>query len=181
MTIPKKPTRQRTSSPKQPVPAPKPAPKPAPAAKAMGRPERGGPSEDAIAESILRLVAARGPGKTVCPSEVARELGGPHPENWSPLMQPVRRVAVRMTKAGAVAILRKGKAVADRMTFGDLPARAGRHRAGRDLRRRKPGVGVSGQPIGDEADPLLGHQVEGHQSVRREGVEAPGVTPPPVR
>lgn len=114
MTIPKKPTRQRTSSPKKPAQEPKPAPKPAPpAAKATGRPERGGPSEEAITESILRLVAARGPGKTVCPSEVARELGGPHPENWSPLMQPVRRVAVRMTKAGAVAILRKGKAVAD--------------------------------------------------------------------
>ncbi|MCJ2035480.1 DUF3253 domain-containing protein [Methylobacterium sp. J-068] len=66
-----------------------------------------------MAETILRLVAARDPGKTVCPSEVARELGGPQPEAWSPLMQPVRRVAVRMTKAGEVAILRKGKPVED--------------------------------------------------------------------
>lgn len=114
MTIPKKPTRQRTSSPKKPAPEPKPAPKPAPpAAKATGRPERKGPSEEVIAETILRFVAERGAGKTVCPSEVARELGGPHPENWSPLMQPVRRVAVRMTKAGEVAILRKGKPVED--------------------------------------------------------------------
>ncbi len=68
MTIPKKPTRQRTSSPKKPAQEPKPAPKPAPpAVKATGRPERGGPSEEDITESILRLVAARGPGKTSAP------------------------------------------------------------------------------------------------------------------
>lgn len=117
MTIPKKPTRQRTSSPKKPAaePAAKTAVKPAvkPTPKVSGRPERKGPSEDLIAETILRLVAARDVGKTVCPSEVARELGGSQPEAWSPLMQPIRRIAVRMTKAGQVAILRKGKAVED--------------------------------------------------------------------
>ena len=69
--------------------------------------------EAAIEETMLRLVAERGPGKTICPSEVARALGGPHPDGWSPLMQPVRRVAVRLTKAGRVAILRKGRPVED--------------------------------------------------------------------
>jgi hypothetical protein len=114
MTIPKKPTRQRTSSPKVPVPkTPAPAPAPKAAAKPGGRPEGKGPSEALIAETILRLVAERGVGKTVCPSEVARELGGPQPDGWSPLMQPIRRIAVRMTKAGDVAILRKGKPVED--------------------------------------------------------------------
>lgn len=72
------------------------------------------PADDTvIEETILRLVTERGAGKTCCPSEVARELGGPHPEGWSPLMQPVRRVAVRLTKAGRIAILRKGKPVDD--------------------------------------------------------------------
>lgn len=66
-------------------------------------------SEAAIEATMLRLVAERGPGKTICPSEVARALAGPTPENWSPLMQPVRRIAVRLTKAGRLAILRKGK------------------------------------------------------------------------
>ncbi|WP_336488580.1 DUF3253 domain-containing protein [Methylobacterium nigriterrae] len=70
-------------------------------------------SEAEIAETLLRLVAERGAGKTVCPSEVARALGGPHPDGWGPLMQPVRRVAVRLTKAGQVAILRKGRPVPD--------------------------------------------------------------------
>ena len=75
--------------------------------------ERRSVSEEEIVESILRLVTERGKGKTVCPSEVARHLGGPHPDGWSPLMQPVRRMAVRLTKEGRIAILRKGKPVPD--------------------------------------------------------------------
>jgi hypothetical protein len=75
--------------------------------------ETGRPSDAAIEETLLRLVAERGPDKTVCPSEVARALGGPHPDGWGPLMQPVRRVAVRLTRAGRVRILRKGRPVAD--------------------------------------------------------------------
>lgn len=69
--------------------------------------------EAAIEETMLRLVSERGVDKTCCPSEIARALGGPHPDGWSPLMQPVRRVAVRLTKAGRVQILRKGKPVED--------------------------------------------------------------------
>lgn len=65
----------------------------------------------AIEETMLGLVATRGAQKTVCPSEVARALGGPHPDGWGPLMQPVRRVAVRLAHAGRIAILRKGKPV----------------------------------------------------------------------
>ena len=64
-----------------------------------------------IEETMLRLVAERGAGKTICPSEVARALGGPHPDGWAPLMQPVRRVAVRLAHEGRVAILRKGRPV----------------------------------------------------------------------
>ena len=69
--------------------------------------------EAAIEETMLRLVSERGADKTCCPSEIARALGGPHPDGWSPLMQPVRRVAVRLTKEGRVQIIRKGKPVDD--------------------------------------------------------------------
>lgn len=69
--------------------------------------------EAAIEDTMLKLIDERGAGKTICPSEVARALAGPHSENWSPLMQPVRRVAVRLLKAGRIAILRKGKPVDD--------------------------------------------------------------------
>jgi hypothetical protein len=75
------------------------------------------PSDDAIEETLLAMVDARGADKTVCPSEVARALGGPHPDGWGPLMKPVRRVAVRLTRAGRVAILRKGRPVDDPEDF----------------------------------------------------------------
>ena len=65
----------------------------------------------AIAETTLRLVAERGAGKSICPSEVARALGGPHPDGWGPLMKPVRRIAVGLAHGGRIAILRKGKPV----------------------------------------------------------------------
>ncbi|MGP9818809.1 DUF3253 domain-containing protein [Salinarimonas sp. NSM] len=69
------------------------------------------PAPDDVSRTLLDLVAQRGPGKTICPSEVARALGGPHPEGWGPLMQPVRRAAVALAKEGRVAILRKGRPV----------------------------------------------------------------------
>ena len=65
------------------------------------------PSEHAIEATLLRLVAARGPEKSICPSEVARALA---PE-WQSLMTAVRRVAVRLAGAGQIEILRKGKPV----------------------------------------------------------------------
>ena len=71
----------------------------------------GAPDSRAIEAALLRLVADRGPGKTVDPSEAARALGGSHPDQWGPLMQPIRRVAVALAEAGRVIILRKGRPV----------------------------------------------------------------------
>lgn len=68
-------------------------------------------SPEAIEETILRLVVERGAGKTICPSEAARALGGPHPDGWGPLMKPVRAASVRLAHQGRLAILRKGRAV----------------------------------------------------------------------
>ena len=69
------------------------------------------PDKHTIEAALMRLVSERGPGKTVDPSEAARELGGSHPDQWGPLMQPIRRVAVALAEAGRVVILRKGKPV----------------------------------------------------------------------
>lgn len=65
----------------------------------------------AIEAELLRLVAERGPDKTVDPQEAARALGGSHPDQWGPLMQPIRRVAVALAEQGRLVILRKGKPV----------------------------------------------------------------------
>ena len=85
-----------------------------------GRPEASvviredvGRDEGTIEAVMLALVAAREADKTICPSEVARHLGGPDPDEWRRLMLPVRHVAVRLAKQGQVAILRKGVPIAD--------------------------------------------------------------------
>ena len=67
--------------------------------------------QSAIETALLRLIAERGPGKTLDPTELARALGGAHPDGWGPLMQPIRRVAVALAEQGRVVILRKGKPV----------------------------------------------------------------------
>jgi hypothetical protein len=64
-----------------------------------------------IEQTILRLAGENAGGRSFCPSEVARALGGPHPDGWGPLMQPVRRVAVRLALEGRIIITRKGKPV----------------------------------------------------------------------
>lgn len=66
-------------------------------------------TDDTIEASIIALTAARGPAASICPSEVARTL---QPDDWRPLMGPVRRAAVRLMESGRIDILRKGRAVA---------------------------------------------------------------------
>jgi Protein of unknown function (DUF3253) len=65
----------------------------------------------ALEATLLRLVAARGPDKTICPSEAARELAGPSGDAWGALMPATRRIAVRLANEGRISILRKGKPV----------------------------------------------------------------------
>ncbi|HRJ68912.1 MAG TPA: DUF3253 domain-containing protein [Beijerinckiaceae bacterium] len=60
---------------------------------------------------VLRFAAECGPGKTFCPSDAARAVGGSHPDQWGPLMIPVRRIAVRLANEGRLVITRKGKPV----------------------------------------------------------------------
>jgi Protein of unknown function (DUF3253) len=64
-----------------------------------------------LEETILALVSERGPDKTICPSEAARVVGGSQPDGWGPLMQPIRRVAVKLAREGRIVITRKGRVV----------------------------------------------------------------------
>lgn len=61
-----------------------------------------------IDELILDLVDERGPGKTICPSEVARAK---RDENWQQLMGEIRVRAIKLARAGDITIYRKGKPV----------------------------------------------------------------------
>lgn len=64
-----------------------------------------------IRDLILSMALTRGAGKTFCPSEIARALGGAHPDHWGPLMTPVRAMTVALADEGRLVIYRKGKPV----------------------------------------------------------------------
>ena len=70
-----------------------------------------GAAAEEIEARILALVQERGPGRTIAPDDVARVLSGSRPDQWAPLMQPIRRVAVRLMKEGRIVILRRGRPV----------------------------------------------------------------------
>ena len=56
--------------------------------------------------TILRLVAQRGPVKTICPSEAARVIGG---ENWRDSMPVIHAAARALAREGAVELRQGGK------------------------------------------------------------------------
>ncbi len=60
-----------------------------------------------IEAAILRLTEARGSDRSICPSEVARDLD----PDWRRLLSAVRLAALRLARTGRIDILRKGKPV----------------------------------------------------------------------
>lgn len=69
-----------------------------------------------IKAAILMLVTARGKGKSICPSEVARFVGGQDETIWRPLMTSVRIEAVKLAQQGVVNI-KQGGAIVDPAKF----------------------------------------------------------------
>lgn len=61
-----------------------------------------------LVASIRELLAARDAGKTICPSEAARAVGG---EDWRELMQPARDAAHELAGLGEVEVTQKGEVV----------------------------------------------------------------------
>lgn len=72
------------------------------------RSRRPGPTDEALEEAIVDLLDARAAGKTICPSEAARRVGG---DDWRELMEPSRRAARRLVAAGIVEITQQGRTV----------------------------------------------------------------------
>lgn len=58
--------------------------------------------------AVLAAVDARTGSATTCPSEIARAVS---PEDWRPLMEPVREAARRLQVAGAVEWLQGGHVI----------------------------------------------------------------------
>ena len=62
-----------------------------------------------LKSTILRLVQKRGPNKTICPSETAREATDN--QEWRDLMEPVRQAARELHKEGRIRIEQQGEPV----------------------------------------------------------------------
>ena len=58
--------------------------------------------------AVLDLLDHRAHDATICPSEVARQLGG---EQWRDLMEPTRAAARRLVAAGRVQVVQGGHVV----------------------------------------------------------------------
>jgi hypothetical protein len=75
------------------------------------------PAEDeAIADAILVLLAARAPSASICPSDVARAMAADE-EGWRAKMPDIRRVAARLAAQGRVKVTR-GKEEVDALSKG---------------------------------------------------------------
>jgi Protein of unknown function (DUF3253) len=72
-------------------------------------------SDDPSADTILSLVAALPPGKSIAPEAVARALAEARakpsdpPDAWRRYLKPVKQQALNLARQGRIVILRKGK------------------------------------------------------------------------
>ncbi|MET3804027.1 hypothetical protein ABIB25_001013 [Nakamurella sp. UYEF19] len=75
--------------------------------------------EEAIRAKLLQRSAA----STICPSEVAKDLGG---DDWRDLMEPARAAARRLVAAGEVEITQGGSVVDPSTAKGPIRIRRAR-------------------------------------------------------
>lgn len=96
---------------------------------------------DPIETAILEKLAKLGPGKSIEPSDVAKEL---QPEQWQRMLPKVRACALGLMRQGRLTITKKGKPV-DPNSFKGVTR----------LRLPTPGETAAAQaarPVPDEAD-----------------------------
>ncbi|WOB43374.1 DUF3253 domain-containing protein [Thermoleptolyngbya oregonensis NK1-22] len=85
---------------------------------------------ECILKCILKQVQQRGPDKSICPSEVARSLGG---ETWRSLMPLVREVGADLAKSGAIVVTQKGIPVDPQTAKGPIRFKQATDRGNRDV------------------------------------------------
>jgi hypothetical protein len=66
------------------------------------------PVDRELEAAIIELLGRRAAGATICPSEVAKAVGG---DDWRDLMEPARAAARRLVVAGEVEITQRGRVV----------------------------------------------------------------------
>ncbi len=76
------------------------------------RTHRAGAHGEQLEHKVLQLLAERGAGKTICPSEAARAVAASEErEAWEPLMEPARAAARRLVAQGRIVITQGGHVV----------------------------------------------------------------------
>ncbi|MEM7023649.1 MAG: DUF3253 domain-containing protein [Pseudomonadota bacterium] len=76
-------------------------------------------SEADLARKILELCALRGPGKTICPSEVARAIASDE-TTWRAMMPKVREVAATLVRKHRIVAFQKGVSVDPKSAGGTI-------------------------------------------------------------
>lgn len=87
-----------------------------------GRPWWEAPEPVAFDERIsatIRTLLRKRAGSSICPSEVARIVGGPE-EAWRKCMDQVRRITAEMARQGEVVVTQKGKPVEPESIHGPI-------------------------------------------------------------
>ncbi|MEO7432047.1 MAG: DUF3253 domain-containing protein [Dokdonella sp.] len=84
-------------------------------------------ANDSLAERIrdcaIELLVQRGPGRSVCPSEVARLVGLRTNCRWQDLMRPVRTVAATLAESGVIDVTQHDAVVDIRAVRGPIRLR----------------------------------------------------------
>lgn len=74
-------------------------------------------ASDPLVDEILEVLAERGPGRSVCPSEVARRFAETRrkptdpPDLWRRYLAPVRQQAKSLARQGRIVLLRRKRPV----------------------------------------------------------------------
>lgn len=79
--------------------------------------ERSGEAFDERIAAAVRALTRKRTGSSICPSDVARTLGG---ESWRDLMPDVRRIAAELADQEEVIVTQKGEAVSIRDARGPV-------------------------------------------------------------
>jgi len=77
-------------------------------------------NEQACRAAITSLLAQRGPGKSICPSEAARRVYSAPDDGWREYMPAVRLAAADLADEGLIEATQRGTAVDIRTAKGPV-------------------------------------------------------------
>ena len=100
------------------------------------------PVDRELEAAIRELLEQRGNGKTICPSEAAKVVGGTESEGaWRNLMEPARMAARRLVASGDVEITQQGRVVDPSTARGPIRIRLAQQRNTEHRSNMSPGNG----------------------------------------